>query len=210
MRKVFTKYMGLVAICPLLAACPSKALRDSDKWHSPSKITYKDSFEIIKTAADKGDPHAMYLIGENSLVQKKGNVTQQEANAYLIKSAQNKNYDSQVKVWHIYRTGGGGFPKDYSKAIYWARRMTCDHSFDTAADMYLSDLYGGGNYTAPNNEERALVAPNLPFAYAHLRLAGVVGNALLDPVKTKMSQAQIGEGEKIVELFHNGGCPYDN
>jgi hypothetical protein len=87
--------------CLALISCSSHKL-DADNWYPKSTVKYTDSFETIKSAADKGDPDAAYIIGSYDSVQKKGNLTKDQGSQYLVLAA-NENYErAQTKLFERY------------------------------------------------------------------------------------------------------------
>lgn len=193
-----------LATCLLLSAC----VKAPEKNTRPiSNITYTDSYEKIKQAADSGDAHAMWILGYLSLISNKWPMSANEGRQYIIKAAENKSPDAQTTLIGYYNQGMGGFEKDYKKSLYWAQRMSCDQIGGYSHNIYLANLYSNKDATI-SNEERSLVSTNLPLAYAHLRLAGLPGKPAAEELKEEMAPEQLMRAEEILLGFRNGGCPY--
>lgn len=209
MKNYRRKLILLCLVLLPLTACTSKNNR-IDETIPKSPIKYTDSFEKIKAAADAGDVHAMYILSskDNGV-----NFTKDQANTYLVKAAEMKHESAQFQLHNYYRRGCCGFPQNYSKAIYWAQRVSCD---GRPGSLYLSALYGANisNYwKLVTPDERALVKEDLPLAYAHLKMMGhkfMFGDTDDEiELEARLSPEQKEQAQNLIKFFRSGGCPYD-
>ena len=201
------KKLASILACALVVACSSP--NKSPDYSEPSSIVKRgDSPAAVKAAADQGDVYAMFLMGSGT--GHRMGLSQDQSNSYLIKAAEEKNYFAQSQLIQLYRTGEFGFSKDYKKSIYWAQRVSCDHTSDHNSHLYLASLYEGAAY--PTAEEKSLVKQDLALAYAHYELAHngflLTTSAERDALEKRMSPAELDRAHKLVDQFRNGGCPY--
>jgi TPR repeat protein len=128
-----------------MAACSPKP-NPRFKPFPPSTVSYKDSFETIKAAADSGDISAMRLLGDHfGIIRDKGGMTEEESNIYLFKAAEAgepfaqielaQQYAQKIPPQHTLPNGPppkmkwrDGFKQDYAKSLYWMHRMACDRA----------------------------------------------------------------------------------
>lgn len=212
----------MVAVCaPFLTACDEIEARrqylhmkaaDPDEWYKPSGVTYTDSFETKKAAADKGDPDGMYVLALDMFGHPElGSPAVREA--YIVEAAKKKNYWAEVHLANAYRRSNSDLPLNYSKAIYWKKRLTCDYTFrDSGSHMFLATLYQGSEKGVDRkiiyDEEWSLVPRDPVYAYVHLYLAGFVGQSYAKSSWEALTEDQKTAARDLIHIFRNGGCPY--
>lgn len=218
-----------LAGCLAIAACAPKP-NPHFKAFPSSIVTYKDSVEKIKAAADNGDVGAMNLLwGAYGIKPDQGNMTEEESNVYLFKAAEMgsspalhelvRQYEQKIPPQPTLPAGyplkmkwRSGFHKDYAKALYWRQRATCHSSSYYAS--YLAAIYGGLDAKDITPEERTLVEPNLILAHVH---ASMIPNSMPifsedgpeEELKKRMTNEQIEVADEIAEQFRSAPiCPY--
>ena len=220
------KNIALLVGCLALAACAPKE-NPRFKPQPPSSITYKDSFDTIKTAADNGDVHAMQLMWRRfSYGGEEGSVTGQQAVAYLTKAAEMGHTGAQITLAKAYaqksyrptpdaqpvQIGASyGLRQDDAQSLYWMQRMSCDGA-GYYSSHYLAALYGGLKDSTITPAERALVEPNLILAHVHASMTPIkmFGRRVSqEELEKRMSDEQIELAEDIAEQFLRAPvCPY--
>lgn len=208
MKNTRSKLILLCLVLLPLTACGSTH-KPLNETLPQSDIKYTDSFEKIKAAADAGDAKAMYIIVFFYPALEYKTLTQKQIQDYLTKAATMRYPDAEGKLMNAYRYGYYGFSVDYRKAIYWAERYSCDGLGD---HEYLAAINGAETFTPLQNEERSLVKEDVSLAYAHLTFIPRKIFANRDDLRslaTRMTPDQLERAEQYIELFRNGGCPYD-
>lgn len=142
-----------------------------------------------KKAADQGHIPAYgelaekyyYSFGENC-----SGKNDAEGNKWLIKAAEAGDRSSQSSLRFNYYTGSHGFPKDYSKAYFWARK-----SAESGFPDYLMDL-------ARMHANGLGAEQDLVVAYALFRLASKDGYepavSATRGLESVLNEAQLKEG----------------
>ncbi|PZP83640.1 MAG: hypothetical protein DI582_10610 [Azospirillum brasilense] len=225
-NSMIIKNITLLVGCLAFAACAPKE-NPRFKLPPPSSVTYKDSFDTIKTAADNGDVYAMQLMwGRFSYSGEEGSVTGQQAVAYLTRAAEMGYTHAQITLAKAYAQKSYrpapdakpvqigvsyGLRQDDAQSLYWMQRMTCDGA-GYYSSHYLAALYGGLEDSKITSEERALVEPNLVLAHVHASMTPLkmFGRRVAqEELEKRMTDAQIELAEDIAEEFRRAPeCPY--
>jgi TPR repeat protein len=87
----------------------------------------KKAAQLFKRAADLGDPHSLWIHGEDLLYGRNGIEEDAHKGIDCIEKAAGMKFEGAVlSMIEFYETGAFGFPKDLKKANIWRRKLSDD------------------------------------------------------------------------------------
>lgn len=130
-------YMSLVVACTLfLVACGTKSPEQQAQIINQAVMQILDNkgnakvqqkaFDELMELAQKGNPDAMYQVGqlyiEPSAMQGVIQTSPQEAEKWLLKSAELDHRPAQIALGNAYKLGAYRFEKSHEKSCHWLKK----------------------------------------------------------------------------------------
>ncbi len=197
--------------------------KQSETPQSFASLSYKDSIELIRNAAEQGDARAQHWLALRYINVEGVPEDYNKAVMWLSKAAEQGFVESQIQLGFAYLEGLG-LPRDYSKAVVWLSKAA--EQGNAVAQNMLGCCYMEGEAVPKDYQKAALLFikaaeqgnPDAQFnlagcclngwgvpqdsidAYRYANLAAAQGKKaaieMRDELSKKLSLSQITEGQR--------------